>query len=200
VTPAGVVACASCHPGGGDDGLVWFEHTQSIPLRRRRTKNLANAKSSMSPFHWDAQFMTMEMLAESTMTNLMGGDGLLVDVSSVQAFVDEIVRPAVLPPPDLAATLRGAVLFQAVGCSTCHVEPVFTDHLTHSVLVPETLSSDDPFSGADTPGLRGIFLSAPYFHDGRAPDLDAVLHSDMGGANTLTDAQRSDLKALLMAL
>jgi YVTN family beta-propeller protein len=27
VTPSGVVACASCHPGGDDDGLVWFIHT-----------------------------------------------------------------------------------------------------------------------------------------------------------------------------
>ncbi len=27
VTPSAVVACSTCHPGGGDDGLVWFIHT-----------------------------------------------------------------------------------------------------------------------------------------------------------------------------
>ena len=200
VTPAGVVACASCHPGGSDDGLVWFEHTSSISLRRRRTKNLANAKSPMAPFHWDGQFQTMSALAESTMTNLMGGDGLLVDVSGVQAYIDEIVQPPALPIADPAAALRGAALFQSYGCVTCHADPDYLDHQTHAVLVPETLTSDDAFAGADTPGLRGVFLGAPYFHDGRAADLDAVLHSAMGDANALTDEQRSDLIAFLRGL
>jgi YVTN family beta-propeller protein len=200
VTPAGVVACASCHPGGADDGLVWFEQTAGISLRRRRTKNLANAKSSLAPFHWDAQFDTMSALAESTMTNLMGGDGLLVDVSGVQAFVDEIVQPARLSVSDPAAVARGSALFQSSGCASCHAGPDFTDHLTHAVLVPETLSSDDAFEAADTPGLRGIFASPPYFHDGRAPDLDTVLHSAMGNAAALTDGQRADMTAFLRSL
>ena len=200
VTPAGVVACASCHPGGADDGLVWFEHTPSISLRRRRTKNLANAKSSMAPFHWDGEFTTMSALSESTMTSLMGGDGLLVDVSNVQAFVDEIVKPAVLPASDPAAVTRGAAVFGSFGCATCHAGPDFTDRQIHAVLAPESLAADDAFAGADTPGLRGVFLSAPYFHDGRAPDLDAVLHSAMGNADALSDADRADLIAFLRSL
>ncbi|HEY1955187.1 MAG TPA: c-type cytochrome [Polyangiaceae bacterium] len=200
VTPAGVVACASCHPGGSDDGLVWLEHTSNISLRRRRTKNLANARTSMAPFHWDAQFSDMSALAAFTMTNLMGGDGLLVDVSNVQAFVDEIVKPAVLLPTDAAAVGRGAALFQSFGCVTCHAGADYTDRLTHAVLVPESLTSDDAFAAADTPGLRGIFANAPYFHDGRAADLDAVLHSAMGNADTLTDDQRADLVAFLRSL
>ncbi len=200
VTPAGVVACASCHPGGADDGLVWFEHTPSISLRRRRTKNLANAKSSMAPFHWDGEFTTMSALSESTMTSLMGGDGLLVDVSNVQAFVDEIVKPAVLPASDAAAVTRGAGVFQSFGCATCHAGTDFTDRQIHAVLVPESLATDDAFAGADTPGLRGVFLAAPYFHDGRAPDLDAVLHSAMGNADALSDADRADLIAFLRSL
>ena len=179
---------------------MWFEHTAGISLRRRRTKNLANAKSSTAPFHWDGEFTTMSALSESTMTSLMGGDGLLVDVSNVQAFVDEIVKPAILPAVDAAAVARGAATFQSFGCATCHAGPDFTDHQTHAVLVPESLTTDDAFSAADTPGLRGIFLSAPYFHDGRAPDLDAVLHSAMGNADTLTDAQRADLVAFLKSL
>ncbi len=200
VTPAGVVACASCHPGGGDDGLVWFESTQGITLRRRRSKDLANAKSSMAPFHWDGQFADMSSLAESTMTNLMGGDGLLVDVSGVQAFVDEIVQPAVLPPSDPAAALRGAAVFQSAGCNTCHAGTDYVDHLTHAVLIPESLTSDDVFTGADTPGLRGIAITGPYFHDGRAPDLDTVLHSAMGDAAALSDVDRAALIAFLQTL
>ena len=200
VTPSGVVACASCHPNGTDDGLVWFEHTTNITLRRRRTKHLANAKTATAPFHWDGQFPTMSELAESTMTNLMGGDGLLVDVSTVQAFVDEIVQPPSLPAADPDAVARGSALFTSMGCSACHASPDFTDDQSHAVLNPESLSADDVFTTADTPGLRGIFLSAPYFHDGRSPDLDSVLHSAMGAAASLTDAQRSDVTAFLNSL
>lgn len=200
VTPSGVVACASCHPDGTDDGLVWFEHTTNITLRRRRTKHLANAKSAMAPFHWDGQFETMSALAESTMTNLMGGDGLLVDVSTVQAFVDEIVQPPILPVADSAAVARGSALFTSMGCSGCHAGADYTDDQSHAVLVPESSSADDAFTSADTPGLRGIFLSAPYFHDGRAPDLDSLLHSAMGAAATLTDSQRADVTAFLNGL
>ncbi|HEY2366958.1 MAG TPA: c-type cytochrome, partial [Polyangiaceae bacterium] len=200
VTPSGVVACASCHPGGSDDGLVWLEHTPSITLRRRRTKNLANAKSVMAPFHWDGEFQTMDALAESTMTSLMGGDGLLVDVSNVQAFIDEIVKAPSLPVSDAAAVTRGNAVFQASNCVSCHASPDFVDHASHAVLVPESLASDDAFTAADTPGLRGVFLGAPYFHDGRAKDLDAVLHSAMGNAAALSDADRADLVAFLRSL
>jgi len=199
-TPAGVVACASCHPGGTDDGLVWLEHTATITLRRRRTKHLANARSSMAPFHWDGEFQTMSALSESTMTNLMGGDGLLVDTSGVQAFIDEVVQPPALPVTDAAAVARGEAVFQAAGCVTCHASPDWVDHLSHAVLVPESLASDDAFTSADTPGLRGVFLAGPYFHDGRAADLDAVLHSAMGNAASLSDADRADLVAFLRSL
>lgn len=200
VTPSGVVACASCHPSGSDDGLVWLEHTPNIALRRRRTKNLANAKSPMAPFHWDGEFQTMDALAESTMTNLMGGDGLLVDVSNVQAFIDEIVKPPSLPVSDASAVARGSTVFQAANCVSCHASPDFVDHVSHAVLVPESLTSDDAFTAADTPGLRGVFLGAPYFHDGRAKDLDEVLHSAMGNAASLSDADRADVIAFLRSL
>jgi YVTN family beta-propeller protein len=206
VTPAGVVACASCHPGGTDDGLVWFEHTANIALKRRRTPHLANAKTPTAPFHWDGAFPTMSALVHDTMTNVMGGDGLLVDVSTVQAFIDEIVQPPVLPPSDPAAVARGKVLFDSpiVLCSTCHTGPYTTDDLIHTVLSPMTLSADDAIAAANTPGLHGVFLQAPYFHDGRASDLHDVLTrpdaTGMGHTQGLSESQLQDLIAYLRSL
>jgi cytochrome c peroxidase len=139
----------------------------------------------------------MSALAESTMTSLMGGDGLLVDVSGVQAFVDEIVKAPSLPVTDTAAVARGSAVFQTANCPSCHAPPDFVDHASHAVLVPESLTTDDAFTAADTPGLRGVFLGAPYFHDGRAKNLDEVLHSAMGYAASLSDADRADLVAFL---
>jgi cytochrome c peroxidase len=56
----------------------------------------------------------------------------------------------------------------------------------------------------DTPSLKGLFATAPYLHDGSAPNLDAVLklsdQGKMGATKDLTDVQRGQLKAYLMSL
>jgi cytochrome c peroxidase len=206
VTPAGVVACSTCHPGGGDDGLVWFIHTSEIPLKRRRTPHLGGAHSSSAPFHWDGEFGTMSALGTATIAKLMGGDGLLVDVDSLQAFVDEIVMPPVGFADDLAAVERGRLIFESpeTGCATCHNGLYFTDNKLHSVLDPMSLSPRDVITMANTPPLRGVFLRAPYFHDGRSPNLydllsrkDAVPH---GNTAQLSATDRDDLVAYLMSL
>jgi DNA-binding beta-propeller fold protein YncE len=206
VTPSGVVACASCHPSGNDDGLVWFEDTPNIPYRHRRTPHLANAKTPTAPFHWDGQFKTMSELVESTMTNLMGGDGLLVDVSTIQAYIDEVVEAPVLPTTDEKAVARGKAIFFSteVGCSECHSGSYLTDDKLHTVLHPMSLDSGDAIAIANTPGLHGIFLAAPYFHDGRASTLtDLLTRPDaaaMGHHLQLTTSERQDLIAYLESL
>ena len=205
VTPSAVVVCATCHPGGTDDGLIWFMQTAKIPLKRRRTPSLFNAHSDTAPFHWNGQFATMEDLTESTITDLMAGDGLLVDLPSMQAYIDEMVKPPVAPAGDADAIARGKIVFESQGanCSTCHSGADFTDNQMHSVLNPSSLSDDDSFPSANTPGLHGLFLRAPYFHDGRSPTLqdlltrsDATAHSPA----TLSPSDVSDLVAYLSSL
>jgi DNA-binding beta-propeller fold protein YncE len=206
LTPSAVVACSTCHPGGGDDGLVWFIHTPTIPLKRRRTPHLADAHSATAPFHWDGAFPDMPALVQGTITNLMAGDALLVDVDAVQAFLDEMVAPPVPPAGDPAAVARGRQVFEsaAAGCATCHGGPDGTDDGFHAVLAPMSLHPDDVFPMANTPALHGLFLRAPYFHDGRSDSLtdlltrpDASLH---GGAAVLPRAARDDLLAYLGSL
>jgi cytochrome c peroxidase len=205
VTPSRVVACATCHPGGADDGLIWFMNTAKIPLKRRRTPHLANATSATAPFHWDGQFATMTDLVNATVTDLMAGDDLLVDATSVQAFVDEMVEYPLGPSQNSAAARFGATVFVQAGCDTCHAGTSFTDGLTHSVLSPESLTSDDTFTSANTPALAGLFMRAPFFHDGRSPNLrdllsrsDATLHNT--GVAGLTASELDDLVVYLNSL
>jgi cytochrome c peroxidase len=206
VTPSAVVACASCHPGGGDDSLVWFVHTQDVPLKRRRTPHLGNSKTPTAPFHWSGQFTTMSALVTGTITGVMGGDGLLVDVGTVQSYVDEIVKAPVLPVLDTAAVARGSTLFHSstVGCASCHSGSYLTDDRLHAVLNPMTLHADDVFPEANTPGLFGVFLRAPYFHDGRAATLEDTLtqpyDAEMGHTEGLSADQVADLVAYLESL
>jgi len=206
VTPSAVVACSTCHPDGGDDGLVWFMHTADIPLKRRRTPHLANAHTGTAPFHWNGQFADIPDLVEGTVVDLMAGDGLLVDGSTVTAYIDEIVMPSLPPPPDAEAVARGLAVFTsaAAGCATCHYGPDLTDNGMHAVLTPMSLQADDVFPLANTPALHGVSLRPPYFHDGRATSLrdlltrpDAVMH---GGAGQLAAGELEDLLAYLGSL
>jgi len=207
VTPSAVVACSTCHPGGGDDGLVWFMETPEIPLKRRRTPHLANAHTGTAPFHWNGQFATIPDLVDATVVDLMAGDGLLVDGASVTAYIDEIVAPPLPPPPpDAGAVARGLAIFGSspAACATCHSGPDLTDDGFHVVLTPMSLDDDDVFPTANTPALHALFLRAPYFHDGRAADLRDLLTrpdaSAHGGARALPPAQLDDLIAYLESL
>src|SRR5205814_9272459 len=76
-------------------------------------------------------------------------------------------------------------------CVKCHDGPQLTDDGFHNIGLP---GSDEgrfkiipvvAMRGAfKTPGLRGVALTAPYFHDGSAGTLgDVVEHYDRGGTS-----------------
>lgn len=205
VTPARVVSCATCHPEGGDDGLTWFIGTPRIPDKVRRTPHLANATSATAPFHWDGQLPGVAELVQSTVTDLMAGDGLLVDGTLVGAYLDEGVVVPQRPVSDAALVARGASLFAgAAGCSVCHAGATFTDGARHQVLDAPALVDPATLAEVDTPGLRALFLRAPYFHDGSSPTLEHVLGrgdaSRHGAAAALSGADRDALVAYLASL
>src|SRR5581483_1054009 len=43
------LACASCHPEGGEDGRIWSFQTLGL----RRTQSIRGGILSTAPFHWD---------------------------------------------------------------------------------------------------------------------------------------------------
>lgn len=93
--------------------------------------------------------------------------------------------------PDGSATAlgqSGAQIFAREQCGSCHVPP----HYTNSTAPAPTLvdvgtlrpSSGQRLGGVlpgiDVPTLRGVFASAPYFHDGSAPTLADVFRFSGG--------------------
>lgn len=126
-----------------------------------------------------------------------------------------------LRPPDpprqsfnQAAARRGERLFEgAARCRSCHVPPTFTDVLRGpDPSVP--LLHDPAEVGANpsyalrtatkkyrTAPLRGVWQHAPYFHDGSAVDLLAVVNRyDQVFSLGLTAAQKADLVEFLKSL
>ena len=126
------------------------------------------------------------------------------------------LRPPVPAPGvvDLEAAARGQALFNSQArCSTCHRGSTFTDVLSGPN--PTVPFLHDPTEvGMDaryalrsatqqyrTTPLRGLLQHAPYFHDGSALDLLAVVnHYDQLLGLNLTAAQKADLVEYLKSL
>ena len=115
---------------------------------------------------------------------------------------------------DPAAARRGRRVFQnEAQCASCHSGSRFTDVLD-GPRPQEPRLHDAAEVGADpvyatrsatgkyrTTPLRALWQHAPYFHDGSAPDLAAVVeHYDRQFALRLTARQKADLVEFLKTL
>ena len=113
-----------------------------------------------------------------------------------------------------AAAERGKHLFRdQARCSTCHQGPNFTDVLSGPdrrvplLHEPSEVGMDPRYAARSATGkyrttpLRGLLQHAPYFHDGSAPDLLAVVnHYDKLFGLNLTPNQKADLVEYLKSL
>ena len=192
-------ACASCHPDGRDDGLVW-----ATPDGPRQTPTLAGRLAGTAPYGWNGARSTVKKHVTSTVHRL-GGTG--IDDASMDALVaycmDMKGAPHAAKAPDQPLVAEGQDLFEssATGCSSCHMsDGTFTDGNRHNV---HSKAKGDPHRRFDTPSLRSLSGTAPYFHDGRYPTLRALLIASdgkMGHTSQLSPHEMDALEAYLGSL
>jgi len=123
-TPTGIT-CASCHPGGRDDGHVWtfLGSDRTASPAPRRTQPLVGGIMGTAPFHWNGEHRDLEPLLHDVMAGRMGaGDPTAEQRAVLGDWLDALPAP---PPPaglDAAAVARGRALFHDAdaGCATCH--------------------------------------------------------------------------------
>lgn len=78
--------------------------------------------------------------------------------------------------------IDGMQRFEEVGCDNCHSGPMFSDYELHVLAVPDHQALDFSDTGANgtyafrTPTLRNLNVTQPYFHNGVAGNLNAVLN------------------------
>ena len=114
---------------------------------------------------------------------------------------------------DRDAAERGREIFNGqAGCASCHKGPNFTDVVSDSSEVPflhdpEEVGMDERYALRSatkkyrTTPLQALFQHAPYFHDGSAPDLAAVVnHYNRQFRLRLNRKQRDDLVEYLKSL
>ena len=199
VTNSGL-ACASCHPEGGDDGRVW----RFAKIGMRRTQNLLGGIAMTAPFHWDGDMKDFGQLMKEVFTGRMQGPQ--VDSTQIAAMNTWIDRQAAFPlaapqgQDAQDAVARGKTLFNdtKVACASCHKGTLLTDNTSRLVGTGSMLQ---------VPSLRGIAARAPYMHDGCAKTLmDRFTDTKCGGGDThgvtshLAQPQLQDLVTYLESL
>jgi mono/diheme cytochrome c family protein len=188
-------SCASCHMDARDDGLTW--RTDDGP---RQTPVLLGRIEGTSPYGWEGDH-TLGDHFKRTMRRL-GGVGLSdSDRDAIFAYVSSLTPPEGAGIEGALAQ-RGRELFTSteVGCSSCHPQGRAVDGLTHDV---KSRAQTDRRASFDTPSLRFVAASAPYFHDGRFATLEELLEGSsetMGHTSELPHADRQALLAYLETL
>ena len=133
---------------------------------------------------------------------------------ALQAYQLSLTAP--LPPAgsfDPESAARGKVVFEGAGqCSSCHSGPTLTDANTRLHEANEVVSEPEPHAAPSyasrsatkqyrTAPLAGLWQHPPYFHNGSAPTLDAVVETyDTRKTLGLTAAHKADLLEHLKSL
>lgn len=194
VTAEAGIACASCHPEGGDDGHTWT----FSGIGARRTQSLRGGILGTEPFHWNGDMTDFPMLVDEVFVKRMGGPAPDTERANMLAqWVDE--QPALhATAPNAEAVARGKTLFESdeLGCVKCHGGARFTNNRSEYVGTGVLVQ---------VPSLTGVSFRAPFFHDGCAKTLAERFGACGGGEShghtaRLSEAQLGDVTAYLESL
>ncbi len=201
--PEGYMTCASCHAGGGHDGMTWDITSMGEGLRNTLSLNGASG-TRFGNLHWTGNFDEVQDF-EIQMEQLNGGEGLISgktfgsgdtplnhissglssELDALAAYINGLGKDTVSRSPHrdytgrlTEAAQRGQTVFAQQGCGSCHSTDAYRDGQSHDVGTITAASGNrlgGPLSAIRTPSLIELWASAPYFHDGSAATLEDVL-------------------------
>ena len=184
------ISCATCHFDGMMDGRTWL----GFPDGPRNTPSLFGVSRTL-PIHWSGDLDELQDV-EVTIREIQVGNGLingeahdtlglahagmssqLDALASYLAILEFPISPQLVDGIDLNL---GRQMFTSLECGRCHVPPIFTDRELHEVGTGDRLLEKNRHghgTSFDTPTLIGVWMTAPYFHDGRAQTLEDVFRT-----------------------
>jgi mono/diheme cytochrome c family protein/sugar lactone lactonase YvrE len=196
ISDSGVMACASCHPDGRQDGLSWRLGKSIL-----QTPMLAGRVEGTAPYKWNGEDEDLTASFKHTLQRLGGNPDSVTssELRALAAYVTSLPAPRAPRAADIAAIERGRELFtQTLDCSGCHDGDALTDGGQYPL-------ASRGLETTDTPSLIGLAHTAPYYHDGSAPDLYSLV-TDKGSVHDMSDfsdldpANVRDLVAYLESL
>lgn len=198
-------SCASCHPEGRADGLVWDlmndgsgnpKSTKSMLLSHRTPPVMAEGVRDSA-----------EKAVRSGLDNILFTQRPEAEAAAIDAYLDSL-RP--VPSPHLVdgrlspAAERGRELFHdaRVACHRCHPAPLYTDLKAYNVGTRSPTGRNERF---DTPTLVEVWRTAPYLHDGRYRTIKELLGEGRHGlkpgrSDELTDQEIDELTEFVLSL
>lgn len=191
-----MIACASCHPEGGDDGHVW----NFASIGERRTQSIAGGLLGTEPFHWDGDMTDFRDLVTHVFTERMGAGEIGDDhKDALSHYVDRLTPVPPSFPADMSQVERGQELFESarLQCTNCHSGGMLTNNTTVDV------GTGGPFQ---VPTLVGLGHRAPLMHNGCVSSIrDRFLNPCAGGdrhgrTSDLTNDEIEDITAFLKTL
>jgi mono/diheme cytochrome c family protein len=164
--------------------------------------------------YWNAYVAVTQMHGQGNFSDPRLGinirqspDMVTAKLPALRAYQHSIAAPA--PPAgsfDAAAAARGLVVFNRT-CATCHVGGSGTDNNSGVLHQPSETGMSPAYAlrtankAYRTTPLRGLWQHPPYFHDGSAATLAAVVtHYNRVRSLNLSAAQQQDLVQYLKSL
>lgn len=183
-------ACASCHPDGRDDALTW-----STPEGPRNTPMLAGRLAATAPFGWTGATDDIRDHVHQTFQRLRGAGLRGREMDALMAYTKSMKGPT-MPSASEAKIARGKQIFDSseTACATCHHDDgTSTDGKIHDV---QSRAQGDNAPSFNTPSLRFLSGTAPYYHDGRYATLRDLLVGVDGTMGHTKQLSADDLEAL----
>jgi hypothetical protein len=179
--------------------------------------------------HWNALVANLEMHGQGTFFDPRLNDPVKFPVATRAGFFNVRSKPDLItsklpalhayqlglkaprPPAgsfNAGAARRGEQVFNGKGkCATCHVPPLFTEpgwnmHEPAEICTDAFQANRSPDERYRTTPLKGLFAHAKggFWHDGRFPDLDAVVEHYNGCFGLgLTAREKADLVQYLLS-
>ena len=209
-TRAGI-ACQSCHLDAATD---FCQHN----IGQRRPVDVLSVRgiSGTSPYLRDASHWRLQDLHELAVVGYRDFPRNVPwdRAKALAAYLNSLPpqpHPLASEKFELTRLKNGVSAFFQAGCATCHTPPAFTNLGQHSAvsLFPDYYGPKADGAGTDdfldTPSLRGVALTPPYLHHGRAATLREVLVERNsiqrhGNTKSLSPEQLADLVFLLERL
>ena len=159
-------------------------------------------------------FIDNGIFASGTVSQSLGDpkEGLSKELDALAEYVTTLDRVPNSPFRNADGSLtqnarEGKRIYERLDCATCHSGPDYTDsalNVHHHVGTTTMLSGSrlgDTLPGFDTPTLKGVWNTPPYFHDGSAKSLlDTLNVPDHGNAQNLSAAEKDLLVTYLLQI
>ncbi len=195
----GWYSCHSCHTDGHTNGLLSDNFGDGSTGAPKRVLSLLGTADT-GPWAWNGQVAKLEDQIHGSLERTMRSTKASPETAAaLTAFVRTLPPP---PQPKLSAAeaafaARGALVFEAAGCATCHQPPAYTSAGSYDVGLSDELGNDR----FNPPSLRGVRWRSALFHDNRAASLeDVVRRFRHGQSSALSDEEATALLAFLRSL